>query len=189
MKAPRLAAVAIVLLLSIAYAPATTAQVLGTGSGVCLRCGHSELDTQRYVNSFLNQLFFPYSAIERAAIAASLYPLTATFEMTGLRSPDLNFNSVTIAITAEVKNLLPTGNYHITVTTPGGTTSTNTYAIGDTRFSVTHDYAEGARRERTGRGGGGTGHGRPADPLPMSTTGGRCGITMVDGRNARRTCI
>jgi len=44
----------------------------------------------------------------------------------------------------------------------------------------------------SGPGGGGSGgrsHGRPADPLPGSTPGRKCGTTTVDGRGARRTCI
>ena len=59
MTAARLATVAAVLLLSSLYTPAANAQTLATtGKGLCRVCGHSELDTQRYVNSFLNQLFF-----------------------------------------------------------------------------------------------------------------------------------
>lgn len=158
----RLATIASVLLLAAMQTPIASAQVIiTTGEGVCPQCGHSELDTQRYVNSFLNQLFFPPSAPRRAGIAASLYLLTATFTVHGRQSPDPQFASVTIAITAEVKNALPTGLYHVTFTTPGGDTKTKTYAIGSRRFSVRGEYAPGARRtKRLGIGNSG----RPRPP-------------------------
>ena len=136
MRALRLATIALLLSVVSIHAPIANAQIFDTGEGRCGLCGHSERDTQRYVNSFLNQLFFPRSVPARGFVAANLYLLTATFTMHGNRSPDPNFASVTIAITAEVKSALPTGNYRVTVTTPGGKTSTATYVIGDTRFSV-----------------------------------------------------
>lgn len=160
MRAARLATVAALLFISFSHAPPAKAQVLfTTGTGVCHLCGHSELDTERYVHSFLNQLFFPRSVARRTSIAASLYLLTATYTMNGRLSPDPRYSSVTIAITAEVKNLLPTGNYHLTVTTPGGKTSKDTYAIGAERFSVTKPYLPGAKRKSSGGavGSGGTG--------------------------------
>ena len=153
MRAMRLATVAALALVTFSYNIPASAQVLfTTGTGVCRQCGHSELDTERYVHSFLNQLFFPNNPGRRAAVAASLYLLTATYTMQGRLSPDPQFSSVTIAITAEVKNLLPTGNYHVTVTTPGGKTETKTYAIGNKKFSVSKKYAPGAKRESSGSG-------------------------------------
>lgn len=144
MSALRLATVALVLLSTSLLSPTANAQIVTSGVGVCHRCGHADLDTQRYVNSFLNQMFFPYSASRRASIAASLYLFTATYTMYGKLSPDPGFASVAIAITAEVKNAVPTGMYRVTVTTPSGTTTTTNYAIGKELFSVMHDYAEGA---------------------------------------------
>jgi hypothetical protein len=144
MRALRLAAVAVLLSITSIHAPLANAQILDSGVGRCLMCGHSELDTQRYVNSFLNQMFFPRTLLGRAFVAGNLYILSATFTMHGSQSPDSDFASVSIAITAEVKNALPTGNYHVTVTTPGGKTSKATYVIGDTRFSVNYAYVSGA---------------------------------------------
>ena len=151
MRALRLAAVAVLLSITSIHAPPANAQILDSGVGRCLMCGHSELDTQRYVNSFLNQMFFPRTLLGRAFVAGNLYMLSATFTMHGNRSPDSDFASVSIAITAEVKNALPTGNYHVTVTTPGGKTSKATYVIGDTRFSVNHAYVPGAVRSTARR--------------------------------------
>jgi hypothetical protein len=169
MRAGRLAAVALFAIISSAHSSPAQAQVIfSTGDGVCKLCGHSELDTQRYVHSFLNQLFFPNSVPRRTAVAASLYLLTATYTMQGLRSPDPNFASVTISITAEVKNLLPTGNYHVTFTTPGGKTGTETYAIGKRKFSVRGKYAPGAVRDESEGlvGGGSSGPGGRSRPAP-----------------------
>jgi len=188
MRALRLATVALVLSTALLQAPAANAQIVTSGIGVCRLCGHSELDTQRYVNSFLNQLFFPQSATRRAAIATSLYLLNATFTVYGRLSPDSQFNSVTISITAEVKNAIPTGKYRVTVTTPSGTTSTKTYAIGAERFSVRHPYVAGAlendrtnRRVPGGNGGGGPGSvGRSGPP-----TGGSPGASPRGGRSAK----
>jgi len=158
MRALRLATVALLLSVVSIHAPIANAQIFDTGEGRCGLCGHSERDTQRYVNSFLNQLFFPRSVPARAFVAANLYLLTATFTMHGGRSPDPNFASVTIAITAEVKSALPTGNYRVTVTTPGGKTSTSTYVIGSTRFRVAGPLnfrAEPGSADGVGLGGGG----------------------------------
>lgn len=172
----RLATVATVLLLSSLHiTPASAQVVFTTGEGVCRLCGHSELDTQRYVNSFLNQLFFPQSVTRRASIAASLYALTATYTMYGSLSPDPQFSRVTIAITAEVRNALPTGNYHVTVTTPGGKTHKDTYAIGSEQFSVRHEYEPGARRKKSARkegagGSGGSGSGGRTRTEPFGYT-------------------
>ena len=182
MRALRLATVAISLLFVSLHAPIANAQIFDTGVGVCRFCGHSELDTQRYVNSFLNQLFFPNSALRRGVIAGDLYLLTATYTMYGRLSPDPVFSSVTIAITAEIKNVLPTGQYHVTVTTPGGTTSTETYAIGSERFSVMEDYEPGARRvdeddsdrgADSGTGGSGGRSGPPTGGGPQIRGGSR----------------
>ena len=151
MRALRLATIALLLSVVSIHAPLANAQIFDTGVGRCGLCGHSERDTQRYVNSFLNQLFFPRSVPARSFVAANLYLLTATFTMHGTRSPDPNFASVTIAITAEVKSALPTGNYRVTVTTPGGKTSTATYVIGDTRFRVIGPLHFGAESS-SGRG-------------------------------------
>ncbi len=136
MRAPRLATIAVLFAIISIYTPSANAQVFDSGVGRCGLCGHSERDTQRYINSFLNQMFFPRSLKNRAFVAANLYLLTVTFTMHGNKSPDPNYASVTIAITAEVKNALPTGSYHVTATTPGGKTLSGTYAIGDTRFRV-----------------------------------------------------
>ncbi len=136
MMALRLATVALFLLIVSVHTPIANAQILDTGEGRCGLCGHSERDTQRYVNSFLNQMFFPRSGPARGFVAANLYLLSGTFTVYGNKSPDPNFDRITIAITAEVKNALPTGNYRVTATTPGGQTSTKLYAIGDTRFRV-----------------------------------------------------
>jgi hypothetical protein len=162
MRALRLATIALLLSVVSIHAPIANAQILDTGEARCKLCGHSERDTQRYVNSFLNELFFPRSVPARAFVAANLYLLTATFTIHGARSPDSNFASVTIAITAEVKNALPTGNYRVTVTTPGGKTSTSTYVIGDTPFRVT-----GPLNPRTGSSSGnGFGIGRRSHSGP-----------------------
>jgi len=188
MRALRLATVALVLSTALLQAPAANAQIVTSGIGVCRLCGHSELDTQRYVNSFLNQLFFPQSATRRAAIATSLYLLNATYTVYGRLSPDSQFNSVTISITAEVKNAIPTGKYRVTVTTPSGTTSTKTYAIGAERFSVRHPYVAGAlendrtnRRVPGGNGGGGPGSVGRSGPH----TGGSPGASPRGGRSAK----
>lgn len=171
MRALRLATVALTLSIAVLQASAVNAQIVTTGKGVCRLCGHAQLDTQRYVNSFLNQLFFPNSAVRRASIATSLYLFTATYTMYGRLSPDPLFNSVTVAITAEIKNAVPTGKYKITVTTPDGTTTTKTYAIGAERFSVRHDYAPGAidaggesQSGPGGKAGSGPGSGGRAGP-------------------------
>jgi len=171
MRALRLATVALALSVSVLHVAPANAQIVTTGTGVCHLCGHAKLDTQRYVNSFLNQLFFPNSAPRRASVAASLYLFTATYTMYGKLSPDPQYNSVTIAITAEIKNAIPTGKYKVTVTTPDGTTTTKTYAIGAERFSVRHDYAPGAigepgtRNSRPGaKAGGGAGTGDRSGP-------------------------
>jgi hypothetical protein len=158
MRALRLATLALLLSVVSIHTPIANAQIFDTGEGRCGPCGHSERDTQRYVNSFLNQLFFPRSVPARGFVAVNLYLLTATFTMHADRSPDPNFASVTIAITAEVKNALPTGNYRVTVTTPGGKTSTDTYVIGDTRFRVIGPLDSRAKSSSgggTGAGGGG----------------------------------
>ena len=166
MRALRLAAIAVFLSIASFHTTTANAQIFDTGEGRCGPCGHSERDTQRYVNSFLNQLFFPRSVPRRGFVTANLYLLTATFTMHGGRSPDPNFASVTIAITAEVKNALPTGSYRVTVTTPGGKTSTSTYAIGDRRFRVMGPLV---RRPDPSSGGGivvGSG-GRSGPPTPV----------------------
>lgn len=155
MRAARLATVAAFLLLTISYTTPAKAQVIvTTGTGVCHLCGHSELDTQRYINSFLNQLFFPNSALRRGSVAASLYLLTATFTMHGSLSPDPAHSSVTISITAEVKNAIPTGSYHVTAVTPEGKILKDTYPIGTQRFNVRGSYAKGAKRKRSGQNSG-----------------------------------
>ena len=162
MRAQKWAAVALILAVTSIYSPNVSAQVLTTGEGVCKLCGDSELDTQRYVNSFLNQLFFPNTLPRRAAIAASLYMLTATYTMTGNLAPNPNLASVTIAITAELNKVIPTGRYKVTVTTPGGKTETKTYAIGNSRFSVKNGYKPGAVRDNVNPiGAGGNGHSGP----------------------------
>jgi hypothetical protein len=158
-----LATVAVSLLVVLMHTPIANAQIFNTGVGRCVKCGHSELDTQRYVNSFLNQLFFPRNIFYRGAVAGNLYLLVGTFTMHGSRSPDSDFASVTIAITAEVKNALPTGNYHVSVTTPGGKTSKEIYVIGVTRFSVDHDYEPGAARD-VARGSRANASGRTGSP-------------------------
>ena len=163
MRALRLATVALFITIASIHAPIANAQILDTGKGRCGLCGHSERDTQRYVNSFLNQLFFPRSGPARIFVAANLYVLSGTFTMYGNRSPDPNFDRVTIAITAEVKNALPTGNYRLTVTTPGGKTSTKLYAIGDTPFRVTGNLGR-PEEPRSGIRSGPGGSGRTGPP-------------------------
>ncbi len=192
MRALRLAAVAIMLLTAILQSQTVHAQILDTGTGVCRPCGHSELDTQRYVNSFLNQLFFPNKPATRAAVATSLYLFTATYTMHGLRSPEPAYSSVTIAITAEVKNAIPTGKYHVTVTTPSGESTNKIYAIGSRPFSVRHEYPPGAIYESEsdkssssgsgGRNGPGT-SGRSGPP----TGGGPRSGPGASGRPAKCT--
>jgi hypothetical protein len=165
-----LATVALLLSVVSIHMPVANAQIFDTGEGRCGLCGHSERDTQRYVNSFLNQLFFPRSVLARGFIATNLYLLTGTFTMHGMRSPDPNFASVTIAITAEVKNALPTGNYHVTVTTPGGKTSTKTYAIGNARFRVIGPLGSRARPSSgSGTGVGSSGLSGPPAPVVSPT--------------------
>lgn len=189
MRALRLAAVGIVFSMMLLQAPTANAQILDVGSGVCRLCGHAELDTQRYVNSFLNQMFFPNRPAARAAVATSLYLFTATYSMYGSLSPDSGYASVTIAITAEVKNAVPTGKYHVTVTTPDGNTTTKTYAIGATPFSVRHGYAPGAIEEKarkpSGPGGKG-GHGPGTSGRSGPPTGGRLSFRSAgSGRPAK----
>lgn len=185
-----MATVATVLAMTFLQTPAANAQVVDVGDGVCPQCGHAELDTQRYVNSFLNQMFFPNRPVTRAAVATSLYLFTATYSMYGRLSPDPNYASVTIAITAEVKNAIPTGKYHVTVTTPSGETTNKIYAIGATRFSVRHDYAPGAiNGSGTGSssGSGSEGrHGPGSSGRSRPPTGGgpRSGPTR-SGRSAK----
>ena len=192
MRSLRLATIATVLSMTLLQTPAANAQVLDVGDGVCPQCGHAELDTQRYVNSFLNQMFFPNSAARRAAVATSLYLFTATYSMHGSLSPDPNYASVTIAITAEVKNAIPTGKYHVTATTPSGDTTTKTYAIGARRFSLRHDYAPGAikdseRDQRTGPGSiARNGPGSGGRSRPPTGGGPRSGPTG-SGRPAKCT--
>jgi len=187
MRAGRLATVATLVLVGYLSAPPAKAQVIfSTGVGVCKECGHSELDTQRYVNSFLNQLFFPQSVVNRTAVAASLYLLTATYTIHGRLSPDPQFSSVTITITAEIKKALPTGSYHVTVVTPGGKSLAAVYPIGSEPFSVDGRYAPGAKRRgkrktrAVGSGGSGPGsHG--GYPSPNSTHSGRDGSRSSNG--------
>lgn len=177
MRALRLATIAVFLSIVSFHTTTANAQIFDTGEGRCGRCGHSERDTQRYVNSFLNQLFFPRSLPARGFVTANLYLLTATYTMHGGRSPDPNFASVTIAITAEVKNALPTGSYRVTVTTPGGKTSTETYAIGNTRFRVMgppDSRAEPGAGSSIGVGSGGH-SGPPTGGGPGQTQGGSRG--------------
>ena len=190
MRALRLATIATVLSMTLLQTPAANAQVLDVGTGVCRPCGHADLDTQRYVNSFLNQMFFPNRPATRAAVATSLYLFTATYTMYGRVSPDPAFSSVTIAITAEVKNAIPTGKYHVTVTTPSGETTTKTYAIGARLFSVRHDYAPGAVDESkidrsSGPGGRGAhGPGSSGRSGPTASNGPRSG-SRGSGRPAK----
>jgi len=161
-RALRLATVAVFLSLVLIQPTTANAQIFDTGEGRCGLCGHSERDTQRYVNSFLNQMFFPKSVPRSLTIAASLYFFNGTYTMYGGRSPDPNFASVTIAITAEVKGALPTGNYRVTATTPGGKTSTKTYVIGDKPFRVIGRLAP---RANSGSGNGiGLGSGGRSGP-------------------------
>jgi hypothetical protein len=163
MRSLRLATVAVLLSIISIHTTSANAQILDTGEGRCGRCGHSERDTQRYVNSFLNQIFFPNSVLRRGTIAASLYLFSGTYTMYGGRSPDPNFASVTIAITAELKGALPSGNYRVVVTTPGGKTSTESYAIGNVRFRVIGPlYSRVGRGSGSRAGAGGGGHSGPS---------------------------
>ena len=178
MRAARLATVATLVLAGYLCASPAHAQVIfSTGVGVCKQCGHSERDTQRYVNSFLNQLFFPQSVVNRTAVAASLYLLTATYTVHGRLSPDPQYSSVTITITAEIKNAIPTGSYHVTVVTPGGKVVKDIYPIGSEPFSVNGRYAPGAKRRGKTKsrsiGGSGSGpgvHGGYPGPGSTNTT-------------------
>lgn len=164
MRAVRMASVAVFLMIAATHPATVNAQILDTGEGVCSRCGHSERDTQRYVNSFLNQLFFPRSGLARVVVASNLYLLSGTFTVHGDRSPDPNFDRVTISITAEVKNALPSGNYRVTVTTPGGQTSTKLYAIGETPFRVIGriNFQDEPRAVGSNRSGGNDRSGPPS---------------------------
>jgi hypothetical protein len=172
MRALRLATVAVLLSIVSLQSTTANAQIFDSGEGRCGLCGHSERDTQRYVNSFLNQMFFPRTTLNRTFVATNLYLLTATFTMYGNRSPDPNFARVTIAITAEVKSALPTGNYRVTVTTPGGKSSTELYAIGDTRFRILGPFR--FREERSSGPGSGAGSGGRSGPPTggLGQTGG-----------------
>ena len=173
MRPLRLATIALFLSIILIQATTANAQILDTGEGRCGLCGHSERDTQRYVNSFLNQMFFPRTALNRSFVATNLYILTATFTMVGNRSPDINYASVTIAITAEVKSALPTGSYRVTVTTPGGKSVTELYAIGDTPFRVIGRLRfEEERSPRSGPGSGSSGRSGPPIGGPVQATGG-----------------
>jgi hypothetical protein len=185
-RALRVTALVLLLSTTLLETPVAQAQIVTSGVGVCHLCGHSELDRSRYVNSFLNQLFFPNSTVRRASIAGSLYLFTATFTMYGRLSPDPLYASVTIAITAEVKNAIPTGKYRVTVTTPSGETTTAIYAIGAERFSVRHPYAPGAigdnARQTVGSGSkGGGGPGSAGYSGPPATGGSTAGV----GRSGR----
>jgi hypothetical protein len=189
MSAAKLAIAALLLAAHGLSSTEGNAQIFDTGEGTCMKCGHSELDTQRYVNSFLNQLFYYPDPIQQAAartaIAASLYGLTATFEMHGNLSPDPVYSSVTIAITAEVKSALPTGSYKVTVTTPGGTSIAKVYALGNNKFDVDYPYAPGARRGGGGGGGGGPGGPRGPDQSDPGGGGGgaaKCTRTRYEER-------
>lgn len=183
MRALRLATLAASLLIVSVYTPITNAQILDTGVGRCLRCGHSEIDTQRYVNSFLNQMFFPDSFLRHSAVAASLYLFNGTYTMHGGRSPDSNFASVTIAMTAELKGALPTGNYRVVVTTPGGQSSTKTYAIGDTRFVVAGPLFP---RASDGTGGSSGRSGPPTGGGPQIRGGSRGPVKCTRSRREDR---
>ena len=195
MRAARLATVATLVLAGYLCASPAHAQVIfSTGVGVCKQCGHSERDTQRYVNSFLNQLFFPQSVVNRTAVAASLYLLTATYTIHGRLSPDPQYSSVTITITAEIKNAIPTGSYRVRAVTPSGKIVEDTYPIGREPFSVSDPYAPGAKRrgkKTLGIGGSGTGPGiRDSYPPPNWTrtlrgSGGQpagCGRARLEAR-------
>ena len=183
MRPLRLATVALLLSFVSLHMPIAHAQIFNTGEGRCGLCGHSERDTQRYVNSFLNQMFFPDTTLRRAAVVASLYLFNGTYTMHGNRSPDPNFSSVTIAITAEVKNALPTGNYRVTVTTPGGKTSTDLYAIGDSRFRVAGPLVSRAERSS----GSGTGVGSNGRVGPPTRVGGRIRAGSGGGAKCSRS--
>lgn len=174
MRLPRVAPVAITMIVLLMPVSDASAQIFDNGRATCRWCGHSERDTQRYVNWFLNELFFypgrVRQATARTAISVSLYLFTATFDIHGSLSPSRRYDTVTIAITAEVKKGIPSGRYIVTATTPGGKTSTKPYAIGNKRFSLSKAYAKGAVRNNGsgGRGGGGTGRSGP----PPSDGGG-----------------
>ena len=168
MRALRLATVAVFLSIFSIHTTSANAQILDIGEGRCGPCGHSERDTQRYVNSFLNQMFFPDSMLRRVTIAASLYLFNGTYTMHGGKSPDPNFASVTIAITAELKGALPSGNYRVVVTTPGGKTSTESYAIGDARFRVIGPFNF---RKKPGSRSAAGGGGRSGPPTSFHTPG------------------
>lgn len=188
MRALRLATVAVSLLVVSLHMPVASAQILDIGEGVCKRCGHSETDTQRYVNSFLNQLFFPKSILRSASIAASLYLFNGTYTMYGARSADSDFDSVTIAITAELKGAVPTGNYRLVVTTAGGRTSTNTYAIGAQRFPVLgriRPPSQSSSDNSAGVGSGGR-SGPPTGGGPQIRGGSRGPIKCTRGRTEHR---
>ncbi len=176
MRALRLATVAVSLLIVSNFTPIANAQILDTGDGLCRPCGHSEYDTQRYVNSFLNQMFFPKSALRSATIAASLYFFNGTYTMYGGRSQDPDFSSVTIAITAELKGALPTGNYRVVVTTPGGETTTSVYVIGNTRFRILGRFVpqDGSSRDNS-FGVGSAGRSRPPTGGGPQSRGGSRG--------------
>ena len=180
MRALRLATIAASLLIVSTHAPLASAQILDTGVGRCIPCGHSERDTQRYVNSFLNQMFFPNSVLRRSTVVGSLYLFNGIYTMHGNRSPNEDFSSVTISVTAELKGALPTGNYRLVVTTPGGKTSTKTYAIGETRF-VVRGRLDGEKDEdlevdsATGTGAGGGGRSGPPSSGGSHILGGSRG--------------
>ncbi len=183
MRALRLATIAALVLIISIHSPIANAQIVDTGEGYCSRCGHSETDTQRYVNSFLNQMFFPKSVLRSASIAASLYFFSGTYTMYGGRSPDPGFDSITIAITAELKGAVPTGSYRVVVTTPGGQSSTDTYAISDERFRILGRLAP---RERTSTddstGVGSGGHSGPPGGGGPQVRGGNRGSAKCSRR-------
>ena len=176
MRLLRLATIALVFSFLSMQAPTANAQILDSGVGHCKLCGHSERDTQRYVNSFMNQMFFPRSSAKRSFVAVNLYLLNATFTMHGHRSPDPDFASVTITITAEVKNALPTGNYRVTATTPGGKTSTKLYAVGDVPF-VVDDRLDHDRDRSSGNRSQPPASGGPAVRMNQANRTTRCGRT------------
>lgn len=184
----RVAPVAIMALVLSLNISTASAQIFDTGQGVCRWCGHSEKDTKRYVNWFLNELFFYPGRVQqklaRAGIATSLYLFTATFDIYGAVSPSSKYNVVTIAITAEIKKGIPTGRYMVTATTKGGKTSTKAYAIGNSKYSVGYGYARGAVQG----GGSGGSVGRSGPPSGGSyippKRGARCSRSRrVDAGN------
>jgi hypothetical protein len=174
--------------LSVTYVAPANAQ--GSGLNIlCEACRDPERFPRDYRNFAYNQVFGPEGWMT--------YDQGDFFSVTNLRgdsvSIDMNLELLIIGIPLTELGLpfdlgFPVGlQVQIILIFENG--DQISYMM-DPRATRNRALPVGRRGSRGGGGpGGGSGHGRPADPLPGSTPDRRCGITTVDGRGARRTCI